>query len=114
MGAATRELLRQDYSAEAWVELAGMRDRFTKLVRHYTRRAYVGRKSQPSSASSGVPGAGEPGPGDCLTVDLEKVLGQILEVATSLMQARMGAVLLLDETKEFLEPVAEMGLSGPG
>ncbi len=108
----SRALLPQGYSAQAWVELARMRDLFAKQVRHYTRRAYlkeekstVERQLQEFRALANL------GQAIVSTVDLEGVLGQILEVSTSLMQTRMGAVLLLDETRKFLEPVAEMGLS---
>ncbi len=111
-GALTSELLPAGYSAEAWLELARMRDLFTKKVRHYTRRAYlkeekstVERQLQEYRALANL------GQAIISTVDLEAVLGQILEVSTSLMQTKMGAVLLLDESRKYLEPLAEMGLS---
>jgi len=106
------EFLERDYSRRAWFELAGLRDRFNKLVRHYLRRSYereeqasAERRLQEFRALSAL------GQTIVSTMDLEKVLGQILEVATSLMQTRMGAVLLLDDSGEALEPVADMGLA---
>ena len=108
----SRNLLPKGYSAEAWVELANMRDTFTKLVRHYTRRAYhaeetssVERQLEEFRALSRL------GQTILSTVDLERVLRQILEVATSLMQSKMGTIMLLDSTRNSLEPVADMGLS---
>lgn len=108
----TGHLLREGFSAEAWVELSKMRDSFTKRVRHQMRRAYmkeerttVERKLQEFRALANL------GQAIISTVDLEKVLRQVLEVATSLMQVRMAAVLLLDETGKMLEPTADMGLS---
>jgi PAS domain S-box-containing protein len=108
----TRYLNAEDYTAEAWVELGKMRDRFTKTVRHYTRRAYLSEeRSTVERQLEEFRALASLGQAILSTVDLEEVLGQILEVATSLMQATMGAVLLLDQTKEFLEPLADMGLS---
>lgn len=108
----TRELGTPDFTAEAWIELGKMRDRFTKQVRHYTRRAYlIEERSTVERQLEEFRALASLGQAILSTVDLEEVLGQILEVATSLMQAGMGAVLLLDQTGEFLEPLADMGLS---
>ncbi len=108
----TRNLLPSGYSAQSWVELAKLRDNFTKQVRHYMRQAYireeqttVERQLQEFQALANL------GQAIVSTVDLEKVLGQVLEVAANLMQVKMAAVLLLDETGTALEPMAEMGLS---
>jgi len=110
--AVTKALLPRDYSAAAWVDLANTRDTFTKQVRHYVRRAYhaeerssVERQLEEFRALSRL------GQTIVSTVDLERVLRQILEVATSLMQSRMGSIMLLDSTKTHLEPTADVGLS---
>jgi PAS domain S-box-containing protein len=108
----TGNVLPQGYSAEAWVRLANMRDAFSKRVRHYMRRAYhaeqqssVERQLEEFRALSRL------GQTIVSTVDLERVLRQILEVATSLMQSHMGSIMLLEDTRTYLEPVADMGLS---
>jgi PAS domain S-box-containing protein len=108
----TRELLPKGYPAEAWIDVANLRDNFTKRVRHYMRRAYhaedrssVERQLEEFRALSRL------GQTIVSTVDLERVLRQILEVATSLMQSKMGAIMLLDTTRSYLDPVADMGLS---
>jgi PAS domain S-box-containing protein len=107
-----REFLDMDFTAEAWIEIARMRDRFTKEVRHYIRRAYV--KEEKSAVERqlkelrALAGLGQV---IVSTVDLERVLGQIVEAAAGLMQVRMGAVLLLDDSKRNLEVVAETGLA---
>lgn len=108
----TRELAPSGYSAEAWIEVAKIRDTFAKQARHYIRSAYlkeekstVERQLQEFRALASL------GQAIVSTVDLERVLGQILEVSTNLMQAKMGAVLLLDSAGSALEPVAETGLS---
>ena len=108
----TRELAPSGYSSEAWIEVAGIRDTFAKQVRHHIRGAYleeekstVERQLQEFRALASL------GQAIVSTVDLERVMGQILEVSTNLMQAKMGAVLLLDSAGGSLEPVAEMGLS---
>ena len=108
----TEALLPGGRSPYAWIELGKMRDRFGKLVRRSLRRAYVKEETEAGrrqleefralSSLGQVIGS---------TFDLEKVLGQILEVATGLMQSGMGAVMLLDGTKNYLEPVADTGLS---
>lgn len=110
--AITGELMPKGYSARAWIELGKMRDEFCKLVRYYLGRAYVKeertavqRQLQEFRALSSL------GHTIVSTVDLEKVLGQILEVATSLMQSRMGSVMLLDPAKEYFESVSDAGLS---
>jgi PAS domain S-box-containing protein len=110
--AITDELQTAGFSAEAWIELGKMRDRFAKKVRHYTRRAYMTEeRSTVERQLDEFRALASLGQAILSTVDLESVLGQILEVATSLMQARMGAVLLLDQSKKYLEAVADMGLS---
>jgi PAS domain S-box-containing protein len=108
----TRELVPGVYSASSWVELGRLRDLFNKLVRQYFRRAYereedntVRRQLEEFRALFAL------GQTIVSTVDLEEVLGQILEVATSLMEARMGSIMLLDDTDRFLEPVVDKGLS---
>lgn len=110
--AVTKELLGEGFSAAAWVELSKMRDRFNKAVRHYLSRAYVkeeqtsiGRQLEEFRAISNL------GQTIVSTVDLEKVLGQILEVATSLMQTRMGTIMLLDSERRYFEAVTETGMS---
>ncbi len=107
-----RAILKKDHSAAAWIELANLRDGFTKRTRHYMRRAYqaeerstVERQLEEFRALSQL------GQAIVSTVDLEKVLRQILEVATTLMQSRMGAIMLLDSTGSSLDTVTEMGLS---
>ncbi len=47
------------------------------------------------------------------TMDLDRVFLQILEVATGIMQTPMGAVYLLDEEKEELRLVSQVGLGMP-
>ncbi|MBU4174470.1 MAG: SpoIIE family protein phosphatase [Actinobacteria bacterium] len=108
----TGRLLGKGYSAEAWVELANTRDRFNKLVRHYMRNAFekeelttVERQLTEFKALSIL------GQAIVSTVDLEKVLGYILEVATSLMRVKMGSILLLDADRKYLRAKAEMGLA---
>jgi len=105
-------LIPKGYPAEAWVELANTRDTFTKMVRHYMRRAY--REEEKSSVERQLEefrALSRLGQTIVSTVDLERVLRQILEVATSLIQSRMGTIMLLDSTRNFLEPVADTGLS---
>ena len=108
----TEALLPGGHSPSAWIELGKMRDRFGKLVRRFLRRAYVKeeatagqRQLEEFRALSNL--------GQVIgsTVDLEKVLGQILEVATGLMQSGMGSIMLLDSTGKYLEAVADTGLS---
>ena len=108
----TREFLPGGFSAAAWLELGKMRDLFTKLVRQYLRRAYerqedntVKRQLDEFRALSAL------GQTIVSTVDLQEVLGQILEVATTLMESKMGSIMLLDSTGKFLEPVVDKGLS---
>jgi len=108
----TAELLPRGYPAESWVELANMRDNFTKMVRHYMRRAYhAEEKSSVERQLEEFRALSRLGQTIVSTVDLEKVLRQILEVATSLMQTKMGSIMLLDASKTSLEAVADMGLS---
>lgn len=105
-------LMSRGHSSEAWIDLAKMRDEFTKMVRHYMRRAYqVEERSQVERQLEEFRALSRLGQTIVSTVDLERVLGQILEVATSLMQSRMGAIMLLDDTRTNLEPVADMGLA---
>lgn len=106
------ELVPGEHPSRAWVEVAGMRDRFTKLVRHFLRGSYtreerntIQKQLEEFRALSYI------GQTIVSTMDLEKVLGQILEVATSLMQTRMGSIMLLDQGHEYLEPVVDIGLS---
>ncbi|MEW6553517.1 MAG: SpoIIE family protein phosphatase [Actinomycetota bacterium] len=47
------------------------------------------------------------------TMDLDRVFLQILEVAAGIMQTPMGAVYLLDEEKEELRLVSQVGLGTP-
>jgi PAS domain S-box-containing protein len=47
------------------------------------------------------------------TIDLDRVLHQILEVATGIMQNPMGAVYLVEEAEDELELVSQIGLSPP-
>jgi PAS domain S-box-containing protein len=47
------------------------------------------------------------------TMDLDRVFLQILDVAAGIMQTPMGAVYLLDEEKDELRLVAQVGLSAP-
>ncbi len=47
------------------------------------------------------------------TMDLDRVFRQILEVAAGIMQNPMGAVYLLDEEREELRLVSEVGLGAP-
>lgn len=108
----TGRLLGKGYSAEAWVALANTRDRFNKLVSHYMRKAFekeelttVERQLTEFKALSIL------GQAIVSTVDLEKVLGYILEVATSLMRVKMGSILLLDADRKYLHAKAEMGLA---
>lgn len=108
----TSELVPRGHSAAAWIELARMRDNFTKLVRQYLRGAYSGEeRTSVEKQLQEFRALATLGQTIVSTVDLEKVLGQILEVATSLMQARMGSIMLLDESRQYLEPVVDMGLS---
>ncbi|MHB8896181.1 MAG: SpoIIE family protein phosphatase [Candidatus Geothermincolia bacterium] len=108
----TRELLPKGYPAGAWVDLASMRDNFTKRVRHYMRRAYRGEEqSTVARQLEEFRALAQLGQVIVSTVDLERVLRQILEVATSLMQSRLGAIMLLDVAGGNLEVVADMGLS---
>lgn len=108
----TRELLPLGHSAAAWVELSRMRDLFNRLVRQYLRRAFskeesgtVRKQLEEFRALSTL------GQIIVSTVDLEQVLGQVLEVATTLMDAKMGSVMLLDSTGKYLEPVVDKGLA---
>ena len=108
----TRELAPGGHSASAWVELGKTRDRFGKLVRRYLRSAYaeeestsIQRQLEEFRALSNL------GQVIVSTVDLEEVMGQILEVATKLMRSRMGSIMLLDSTRKHLESVADTGLS---
>lgn len=107
-----KELLPKGYPAAAWIELANLRDSFTKRVRHYTRLAYrTEERSTVERQLEEFRALAQLGQVMVSTVDLERVLRQILEVATSLMQARMGAIMLLDETGVHLDVAADMGLS---
>lgn len=108
----TRQLLPRGFAAEAWVQLANLRDAFTKRVRHYMRRAYhseeqssVERQLEEFRALSRL------GQTIVSTVDPDRVLRQILEVAMSLMQSKMGAIMLLDASRAHFEAVADMGLA---
>lgn len=108
----TSELIARDFPTPAWLQLANLRDGFTKRIRHYVRLAYhseeqssVERQLEEFRALSRL------GQTIVSTVDLERVLRQILEVATSLMQSKMGAIMLLDPARKYLEVVADMGLS---
>jgi len=108
----TEVLIERDYPAGAWLALVEMRDRFNNLVRRHLSRAYqseerstVQRQVDEFRALSNL------GQTIVSTVDMERVLGQILEVTTSLMQAKMGSIMLLDRTGDHLEPVVDMGLS---
>lgn len=108
----TAELLPRGYSAEAWVELAAMRDRFDKLARKYLRRAYrIEEESAIKKQLDELRAITNLGQAIVSTVDLEQVLGQILEVATSFMQVKMGVIMLLDETGHYLQPVVDKGIS---
>ncbi len=108
----TRELLPRGYGAEAWVELAAMRDRFDKLARKYLRRAYrIEEESAIKKQLEELRAITSLGQAIVSTVDLEQVLGQILEVATSFMQVKMGMIMLLDETGQYLHPVVDKGIS---
>jgi PAS domain S-box-containing protein len=111
-GKLTEALLPGGYSPNAWIELADMRDRFTKLVRRSFRRAYVKEEAEASRRQlDELRALSNLGQVIGSTVDLEKVLGQILDVATGLMHSGSGAIMLLDSTKKYLEPVADVGLS---
>ncbi len=108
----TKEMLPRGYSAEAWVELAAMRDRFDKLARKYLRRAYrIEEESAIRKQLAELRAITSLGQAIVSTVDLEQVLGQILEVATSFMQVKMGVIMLLDESRRYLEPVVDKGIS---
>ncbi len=105
-------LLPEGHPPSAWVALANMRDGFTKRVRHYIRRAYrAEERSTVERQLEEFKALAQLGQVMVSTVDLEKVLSQILEVATSLVQAGMGAIMLLDESGSRLDVAADMGLS---
>lgn len=111
-GKLTEALLPGGYSPYAWIELANMRDRFGKLVRRSLRRAYVKEETEASRRQlDEFRALSNLGQVIGSTVDLEKVLGQILDVATGLMRSGMGTIMLLDSTKNYLETVADTGLS---
>ena len=108
----TRKILPRGHSADAWVELGRMRDLFNRLVRQYLRRAFTQEES--SSIRKQLDefrALSNLGQVIVSTVDLEQVLGQILEVATTLMDAKMGSIMLLDPSGKYLEPVVDKGLS---
>ena len=108
----TEALLPGGYSPYAWIELANMRDRFGKLIRRSLRRAYVKEETESGQRQlDEFRALSNLGQVIGSTVDLEKVLGQILDVATGLMRSGMGAIILLDSTGKYLEPVADTGLS---
>ncbi|PKQ28139.1 MAG: hypothetical protein CVT63_04460 [Candidatus Anoxymicrobium japonicum] len=104
--------LPNGYSGEEWVDLASSRDSLSKLVSNYMRRAYhaeeqlsMKKQLEEFRALSRL------GQTIVSTVDLERVLGQILDVATSLLQTRIGVIMLLDETGNYLYSVVDIGLS---
>jgi len=108
----TRELLPGGYSARAWINLGKSRDRFWKAVGKSMRASYAGEeKTTAEKQLVEFRALSDLGQTIVSTVDLESVLGQILEVATSLMQVRVAAIMLLDPTGRLLEPVVDMGLS---
>ena len=105
-------LLPRGHPPSAWIALANMRDGFTKRVRHYMRRAY--RAEEQSTVERQLEefkALAQLGQVMVSTVDLEKVLSQILEVATGLVQVGMGAIMLLDDSGSRLDVTADMGLS---
>ena len=100
------------FSTGAWIGLGRMRDRFNRMVRHYISRAYsreekvvADKQVDEFRALSSL------GQTIVSTMDLEKVLGQVLEVSTTLMETKLGAIMLLDETEKNVQPVVDMGLS---
>jgi PAS domain S-box-containing protein len=108
----TAGLAERGFSTEGWLELGRMRDRINRMVRHYISRAYsreekvvADKQVDEFRALSSL------GQTIVSTMDLEKVLGQVLEVATTLMETKLGAIMLLDETQKNVQPVVDMGLS---
>lgn len=111
-GEMSRSLLQGDHTAQAWLELGEMRDRFNKLVRHYLSRAYSREeKSVSSKQIEEFRALSNLGQAIVSTMDLEKVLGQVVEVATTMMETKLGAIMLLDESGERVQPVVDIGLS---
>ncbi|HEY5531732.1 MAG TPA: SpoIIE family protein phosphatase [Candidatus Anoxymicrobiaceae bacterium] len=110
--AATRALLPAGSSSQSWVEVGNMRDRFSKNVRHYMRRAYLSEEQSATERQlQEFRALASLGQTIVSSVDLEKVLGQVLEVTTSLMATKMGAVLLLEPDKKNLDAVVDIGLA---
>lgn len=106
------ELLQKDYSPRAWLELTELRDEFNRRFRERLRKAYITQERQTADRQLfELRAISDLGRIIVSNVELESVLRQILEVATSLMQVKMGAILLLDSTGKNLEAVAGKGLS---
>lgn len=110
--AIAEALLPRGYSAKAWIELGRHRDEFTKKVREYLQKSFLHEeRSSIEKQIQELKALFDLGQTIVSTVELENVLSQVLEVAISLMQARMGVILLVDETGRYLEPAADIGLS---
>ncbi len=105
-------LHKEHHSVEAWIELGTMRDSFNKLVRHYINRAYYREeKSVTEKQIEEFRALSSLGQTIISTMDAEKVLQQVLEVATAMIETKLGAIMLLDESGDHIQPVVDMGLS---
>ncbi|MDD5447798.1 MAG: SpoIIE family protein phosphatase [Actinomycetota bacterium] len=110
--AVSSELLPKDYSPRAWLQLMELRGEFNRRFRERLHKAYTTREQQTADRQLlELEAISDLGRIIVSNVELESVLRQILEVATSLMQVRMGAILLLESTGKNLEAVAGKGLS---
>ncbi|MDD5748488.1 MAG: SpoIIE family protein phosphatase [Actinomycetota bacterium] len=106
------ELLPRGFSAASWLKFSKLREGFNSVLRRSLQKNYVREeRSLMERQLYELKALSDLGQTIVSTVELEGVLRQILEVATRLMQAKMGAIMLIDDTGEFVEPVVDFGAS---
>lgn len=101
-----------EVDAERINQLAKARDRVTSTAIKTLSEAYLlARDEMVNHQLEQLTGLLSVGQAIASTTDLDRVLQEILEVSTNLVEARTGAVLLLDKDSSMLRVVSQIGLS---
>lgn len=109
-----KDIREEDFSCEEWAKLFAIKSDLEGHLIPALSSAYIADKERYIARQiRELTGLIEVGKTITSTIDLDLVLKQILEVSTSLMQKKMGAIFLLDKDTGELELEAALGLSRP-
>ncbi len=111
-GTVWTHLVKDETDVARVKQLSKSRDRVTEVTVTALSEAYLlARDELVNRQLEQLSGLLNVGQAITSTTDLDRVLQEILEVSTNLVEAKMGAVLLLDEDGTTLRAVSQIGLS---